>query len=359
MISALKTITIKMMVGANMTVVLLMLMVGYADHINPVDHPLLACAGLAFPVFLLLNLGFLLFWLVFQFRMFVIPVVGYALVFPSIHLYVPLNAERELPEGCIKVMSYNVQSFSGYPKYSDGFEPICDYIREADADILCLQEDQDARHHDHGRLDSLYAYRDTLGMGSPGKSNAIGIYSRYPILKKERIHYQSRANGSMAYFLKIGADTVIVVNNHLESNHLTLTDRENYRELLKGGVEKDSARLQSRQLISKLSQAVATRAPQADAVAAFIEEHRKYPIIVCGDFNDSPISYAHRTIAKGLTDCFEATGKGFGLSFKQQGFWVRIDNILCSEHFEPYNCKIDNKIDASDHYPIICWLKKR
>ena len=65
------------------------------------------------------------------------------------------------------------------------------------------------------------------------------------------------------------------------------------------------------------------------------------------------------TVSCDLTDCYAATGRGPGFSFNQQAFYVRIDNILCSNHFTPYNCKVDNKIKASDHYPIFCWLKKR
>ena len=103
----------------------------------------------------------------------------------------------------------------------------------------------------------------------------------------------------------------------------------------------------------------AKRAPQAEAVNEYIESHRQYPIIVCGDFNDSPISYSRRTIAQGLHDCFEETGKGIGLSYNQKGFFVRIDHILCSDHFEPQKCEIDSEMDASDHYPMLCWVKMR
>ena len=110
-------------------------------------------------------------------------------------------------------------------------------------------------------------------------------------------------------------------------------------------------------LLSKLAQATSKRAPQADAVHEYIEAHRQYPIIVCGDFNDNPISYSRRTIGKGLTDCFVETGSGIGLSYNQKGFFFRIDHILCSKDIQPYNCQIDNEMDASDHYPIICWLK--
>ena len=62
-------------------------------------------------------------------------------------------------------------------------------------------------------------------------------------------------------------------------------------------------------------------------------------------------------IAKGLTDCFAETGRGLGLAYNRKGFYFRIDHILCSDHFTPYNCQVDDKIDASDHYPILCWLK--
>ncbi|MBN2917310.1 MAG: endonuclease/exonuclease/phosphatase family protein, partial [Prevotella sp.] len=96
---------------------------------------------------------------------------------------------------------------------------------------------------------------------------------------------------------------------------------------------------------------------EAEAVAKYIQQHKEQSIILCGDFNDGPISYAHRTIAKDLTDCYIASGNGPGISYHHGGFFVRIDNIMCSDDWEPYECKVDDKIAVSDHYPIICKLK--
>ena len=124
-----------------------------------------------------------------------------------------------------------------------------------------------------------------------------------------------------------------------------------------GDIERDTVKKQTQYIAGKLANAAKLRAPQARAVANYIKSHPDYPIIVCGDFNDSPISYTHRTVADGLTDCYIETANGPGLSYNQKGFNVRIDNILCSSHFTPYNCRVDNKIHASDHYPIYCWLK--
>ena len=82
------------------------------------------------------------------------------------------------------------------------------------------------------------------------------------------------------------------------------------------------------------------------------------PVILTGDFNDSPISYAHRRLASELTDCYIASANGPGISYHYNCFYVRIDNIMCSEHWTPYECRVDNTIKASDHYPIVCKLSR-
>ena len=82
-------------------------------------------------------------------------------------------------------------------------------------------------------------------------------------------------------------------------------------------------------------------------------------IIVCGDFNDTPISYTHRTIAQDLDDAFTQSGRGLGISYNQNRFYFRIDNILTSKNLRAYNCTVDRSIKESDHYPIWCYITKR
>lgn len=357
MIKQLKTVTLRMVAGGNVAAIMLMVLTGYADRIDPIDHAYLSCIGITFPVLLVVNMLFLFFWLTFKLKYSLIPIVGYFLVYPSIAIYMPFNMEKEVPKGAIKVLTYNVQAFTGMPRYDGAFDMIYEYIKQSNADILCLQEDMNSSGVDRSRLDSLYDYVDTIHVGDKNR-NAIGIYTRYPIVKKERIPYTSAGNGSCAYFLKVDADTILVINNHFESNHFSLDDRQEYKDLLKGKVKRDSMENTSKMIFAKLADAAKTRAPQVKAVHRYIETHKRYPIVVCGDFNDNPISFAHRTMAEGMTDCYVESGKGIGLSYNQKGFFVRIDNIMCSEQFTPYNCKVDSKIDASDHYPMYCWLEK-
>lgn len=359
MIKQLKQFTVNMVAGANLATIIVMLVTGYADRLHPASFPLLSIAGMAFPVFLLINLLFLFFWLIFKWHRAWIPIAGFLLAFVPIKTYMPLNPRQDVPDGCIKLLSYNVASYGGNKKYDDAFERILEYLNEQQADIVCVQEDVDSwRRYAFDRYRKIYPYNDTTVFCHTGESfNGVGIHTRYPILRKERIAYPSNANGSVAYFLKKDNDTLLVVNNHLESSHLSSKDRTRYKDMLRGEMETDTAKAESMLIIDKLGQAATKRAQGVEAICNYLKAHSQYPVIVCGDFNDTPISYARHTLANGLTDCFVKSGLGIGLSYNQKGFWVRIDHILCSPDFTPYNCKVDSKIDFSDHYPILCWLK--
>lgn len=362
MIKQLKRITVNLVAGANVATVLLMLAAGYSDHVSPVSHPQLSSVGMTFPFFLLANLLFLFFWLLFKWRRAWIPVVGYVLAYVPISIYVPLNRSGDTAETTLKVVSWNVCTYGGNGHYEDGFPVVLDYLKQQDADIVCLQEDVDSwRKNAFKKFQEIsYPYNDTTLLANWVNSmNGIGIHSRYPIIRKERIVYESYANGSVAYYLKVGSDTLLVVNNHLEGTHLSEEDRSRYKDMLKGRMERDTARAESVYLADKLGRSAAKRALQAEAVHQYVVNHSQYPVIVLGDFNDNPISYSRRTIANGLTDCFVAKGNGLGLSYNQKGFNFRIDHVFCSSSFEPLCCEVDSKIDCSDHYPVVCWLKKQ
>ncbi len=348
-----------LLAGANVATVVLMLLAGFSDRISPVSFPAFSCVGMAFPVIACINLLFLLFWLTFNWRRAWIPVAGFLLAYIPISKYMPLNPRQDVADDCIKVLTYNVCSYSCGGKDTDAFSQIYDYISGQQADIVCLQEDvAGRRNYVMDRYAKLYPYNDTtLIAATASGTNCVGMHTRYPILRKERISYPSQGNGSVAYYLLKGRDTLLVINNHLECTRLTKADRSRYTSILKGEVKDSAARKESRLLIGKLTETAVRRAPQAEAVHRYVEAHRQYPTIVCGDFNDTPISYTSHVVSKGLTDCFQASGLGIGLSYNQKGFWVRIDHILCSPDLVPYNCYVDSKNELSDHYPMVCWLK--
>lgn len=361
MIKRLSRILLNLVAGANVGIVLLMLLTGYSDHVSPASYALCAVLGMTFPAFVIANLLFLFFWLMFKWQRAWIPVVGFVLAYIPISIYIPLNRGGDASAATLKVVSWNVCTYGGNYKYENGFEVALDYLKEQDADIVCLQEDVDTwRRYVFKKYQETYPYNDTtVFTKTKAAMNGVGIHSRYPIIRKERIPFESNANGSVAYYLLMGNDTLLVINNHLEGTHLSRDDRSHYQDILKGNMERDSARAESMFLVGKLEKSAVRRAPQAEAVHQYVVSHSQYPTIVCGDFNDNPISYSRHTIADGLTDCFVTKGNGLGLSYNQKGFFFRIDHILCSDAFEPVRCEIDTKIDCSDHYPVVCWLKKQ
>lgn len=356
----LKAFTLYFAAGANIVSIVLMLLVGYSGRINPVGHPLIANISLTFPVFLFVNIAFLFFWLIFKVKGALLPVAGFILAYSPVHTYVPFNVPQEKPEGAIMVMSYNVCMFLPWEVPEGQSNPIADDIIKANPDILCLQEaslkfpiPSDVMH----RLKKQYAYCDTTYKGRDG--SCLALFSKFPILSRKQIRYKSIYNMSMAYMLNIHGDTVIVINNHFEGTGLTLNERREFRRMLKGELKAYMARKESQRLIDRLATSTATRAPQADSVAAFVKANKRHSIILCGDFNDNPLSYTRTTLGDVLTDCYIATGNGPGISYHDNRMYVRIDNIMCSDEWIPYACKVDNRMKHSDHYPIYCWLKKR
>ena len=347
----------------NIFVIVLMLLVGYSDHIDPREHAILSTLGLSFPFFLFLNGLFVVFWLVFNRRYILVPLIGFLVSWGPVRRYCPVNMPKDSPKGAIKVLSYNVWEFATWDNDKDEMNPIVDYLLNSGADIICLQEagcDPNYTKTVYPVLAKGYEYCVTVHKRGP-TDDVLAGYSKFPILSHERIHYESKGNISVAFFLKINGRKVLLVNNHFESVGLSVEDKDRFHSLVHGAVMNDSTGEESKFFITKIGVGARKRAPQADAVAKYIHKYRRHgmSVIVCGDFNDSPISYTHRRVATGLTDCFVASGTGPGWSYHKSGIRVRIDNILCSPDLQPYGAKVDRSCDKSDHYPIYCWLKKK
>ena len=364
MVGKIKSFSYRLMVFLNCIAIAVMFFLGYAGRFDPVVCPGLTTLTLAFPIALAVNIAFLSFWVVARLRMVWLPVLGFVVCFFPVRSYSPFNLRSVHPDGAIKVLSYNVQGFGFAGGGSPGPEDvtqIIQYMANSGADIVCLQEAQHWRVQEElsSTMDPKYPYYQEETKDSSG--DVISIFSRYPIVKSEVISYQSYGNISAAYWLNINGQEVIVVNNHLESNLLSEADKAGFKGLVKGKLVGERAEGESRLLFDKLELAAKKRAPQAVAVHRFIDKWRKRgkSIIVCGDFNDNPLSYVRQTIARNLTDCYISSGNGPGWSYHKSGMFVRIDNLLCTNDWEPYEATVDNKVAVSDHYPIYCWLKKR
>lgn len=332
--------------------------------VQPVKYPLLSLAGFVFPLMVVINLLLLLLFLLFRgFKVALVPLAGLAMCYSQLLTYLPFNSPaRVQPEGSVKVLSYNTMSFSGMIK-KDGKNAVLDYLAASEAEIICLQEhivSGNKRHVTQEDVDkalSSYPYRASKTADGRKSISSMAIYSKLPVLKTERIDMKSGNNGAMAYQLKWGQDTLLLINCHLESNKLSSEDKEMYEQMIEKH-EKEQVKAGMKVLVKKLAEAAAIRAPQADSIASYLQSHPFKYIMVCGDFNDIPISYTHHILTRTLNDAFTESGRGLGISYHNNKFLFRIDNILVSPDLSVSNCTVDSSIDASDHFPIWAYVEK-
>lgn len=346
------------LLGANGMVVLLLLFSAYSPYINPQQHPWLSCAGLAFPIFLLLNLLFLVFWMFAYRRYILLPILAILCCWEAVRTYIPINLfAEEKPEQTIKLLSYNTMAFGmGERHTKESPNATLAYMAASNADIICIQEciwmgKINKKEVDYALRSYKYKHYYPIYDGL----NGLAVYSKFPILSAKPVPYESHLNGSMAYHIKVGEDTLLVVNNHLESNKIAEADKAIYQNMMDDPNEQN-LKEGSKLLLKKIAEASAIRSAQADAVAKIVRDFKGQGVIVCGDFNDSPISYAHQTICKGLNDAFVESGNGLGISYNRNRFYFRIDHILTSKNMKVYQCTVDRSVKASDHYPIWCHI---
>jgi endonuclease/exonuclease/phosphatase family metal-dependent hydrolase len=256
--------------------------------------------------------------------------------------------------------------FDNFKKHSANHSnPIVQYIAEQDADIICIQEYGAFVHNNKRNLsqsalfDSFKSlpYRHVEYL-KPSSSEIIfgsAIFSKYPILKTEKISYDSEYNGSFVAELDINGRKVTIINNHLESNKLSEDERAGYYDLTKD-VNTEKLENFTHMMFKRLTPAYKARAYQAQLIDKVIRENKNPYLIVCGDFNDTPISYARQKIKGNLKDAFVSSGNGMGITFNKYRFLFRIDYILYSKNMEAYNCSV-GKLKDSDHYPLLTYLQ--
>ncbi|MDD7318924.1 MAG: endonuclease/exonuclease/phosphatase family protein [Prevotella sp.] len=359
MLRKVKSLLIKLVGGANAATVLIAILTGYSSCFDAETSPLLSCSGLAFPAFMIINALFLLFWLFFWWRGAIIPLLGFLLCYFPLRDFCPINLPSNPPDDAIQLLSMNVMQFKNeMPADSvDALHTIIRYLDMAKPDIACFQEVPPQRYK-WEQLGGKGRYIEDVDNNS---GNVLLMVSRFLIIGKERIPYESLGNLSAAFHLLIDSDTVTVVSNHFQSFNLSEEERSEVGKIISGRGNRDPRSEGNRLLISKVVATTRYRAPQIKAVTHYIDSllSRGRSVIVCGDFNETPVSFSHRQMEKRLTDCYSSTATGPGFTFERNGMHFRIDHIFCSPDWTPYNCQVVDRLHASDHYPLRCRLKKR
>jgi endonuclease/exonuclease/phosphatase family metal-dependent hydrolase len=355
--------------ATNILVIIILLLSILAWYIVPSRVYAIAYLGLGFPIILFVNILYLLLWVViFRWKYAFIQLIAILICWQPILTCFPVHfktKEKNIPENRIKILTYNVRAFNWQKGNAARKNPILKYLTNSGADIICLQEFAVYSVKNKNSIISEteikeilkdYPYSQIIKLGTSRGNLIYGLacYSKFPIRKAERLPLESSYNGSAMYELDINNKKVTLVNNHLESNRITTEDKKLYKEFFK---TRDSDMIGEvvMNVQTRLDAAYKIREVQANTIRALIDKQKTDATIVCGDFNDSPVSYAYYTIKGDLVDSYADTGFGQGITYHENKFLFRIDFIMHSLGFRSYNCTVD-KVNYSDHYPVWTYL---
>lgn len=364
-----RRLTKKVIIFSNIIIAILFLLGSNVKYFNPVNWWFLSLLTIVLPLLLLLVLLFLIFWIFVKPFWGLISLLTILVSLTAVKNMIPFNFPKDFSinkqNGNIRIMSWNVEQFN-ILHYKDGpgvKQQMFDLINKYDPDIACFQEvvagENKKAINYFPDIQKALRFRDYL-YSYQLKDDfdryhhfGITIFSKYPILRKQTVVNNPNNYNSVFQFVDVlaGNDTLRIFNVHLQSLKFS---KENLNYLDSGSI-KTNATTESKSIISKIKKGIIKRASQA----FFIKDemnHSPYPIIVCGDFNDVPVSYAYETIGSGLQNAFVQKGYGISRTFGGISPTLRIDNIFTDHNFKIIQFTRVKKL-LSDHFPIIADIK--
>jgi len=355
---------LKLVLWLNFFFVFFLLLAYSASYFDPSVFPYIALVGMAYLPILFINLLFILFWIYFRplQALYSIATILIGWTIFGAHFQLHKNTVSKPDE--LKIVSYNVRNFYNYLPDSEHSKSqenaVLTFLKEQNAELVCLQEfllknkrfvNDNKQFGKKIGLNHFY-YRKYL---SRKKKSRIGLmtYSKYPIIKEDYVEYNEKTVALITDILR-NKDTIRVFNLHLASIYFGGADYQFLKELDTQN-SKEKIKKASNRILQKLLSAFRIRAKEVDLVTALIQKS-PYPIILCGDFNDTPLSYTYQEISSLLKDSFREAGRGLATTFSASYLPpIRIDYIFHSKDFKANYFSVFKK-NYSDHYPIVSSL---
>ena len=335
----------------NLLLVLITLLAYLSPFINPSKVWHFSFLGLAYPLLLLANLLFIFFWLWRRNRYFlystacIVVGIGYFSGFLGLSLF----SEDYQPDKTISVMTYNIAGMRRYDKGQTEagkkrLKELINFVEKAGKpDVWCIQEGAYNNVREFFQMEFGYPYYF--------KEKGTIILSKYPFTKSGNIRFEKTSNSCIWGDLKTPFGQVRVYAVHLQSNWLApaamrLAEESDPRKKETWNSVAEVMRLYKR--------AAARRAKQVEMVADNIAKS-PHPVILCGDLNDTPVSYVYQVLSNNLQDSFCEKGFGFDFTYAGKIPGLRIDYVLPDQSFKVLDHQVP-KLELSDHYPVLVRL---
>ncbi|NQU88359.1 MAG: endonuclease/exonuclease/phosphatase family protein [Mariniphaga sp.] len=334
------------------------LLVSYLSVYVPSDSIWISSVfGLLYPVFLWINVGFVFFWSFFKPKYLIVSLLVILFGWGYIKKYVQLGGKVNDLEG-IEVVSYNVRHFEelGNDVAKQTADSIIAFFLQKTPDIICLQEAR-LRTNQIFNLPKLvneFEFINHYQYARNGYSRGMVTMTRYPIINMGEIRFANSGNMAIFTDVVIDSDTMRIFNLHLQSFQIS---PDEYSVLESRSLNESSDIKEVKEMGGKFKRALIKRAEQARIIRENIN-WSPYPVLVCGDFNDTPFSYTYHKVKGDLKDAFVESGSGTGQTYVGKLPSYRIDFILHSQDYNSFNFKEEN-IHYSDHLPVSCILEKK
>ena len=340
-----------------------MLPIYLSVHLSPDKITILAFSGFAYPFLLFVNFAFVVYRALRKQKLIFISLAALLLGWNHFTDFFALNFSQEkASSNSIKVLSYNVRLFNLYKwdKNKNVKRDIFKILRQENPDIICMQEYYSCRENGFSVTDSILDIQKSKRYyiaysqaSNPEKSYGTAIFSRFPIIGKGRVDFGSKNKKCIYVDIQYLGDTVRVYSIHLASYHLEYEDYKFMNEMSENENDENVKGIIS--IKNKMQQSFVKQSKEADAISSHIS-NSPYPVILCGDFNQLPVSYVYRKIKTGLKDAFIESGNGFGVTYIRNLSFFRIDYIFHSKEFIALDYKKISQ-ELSDHYPIVCKIQ--
>lgn len=270
----------------------------------------------------------------------------------------PLGSTKKPTPGTqtFTLMTYNI--IHGWPQDGRDSTPnrTFEYIINSGADIVCVQELKklDSIEVPHLTADQMSRLRKAYPYYDGVKSNDIKVFSKYPLKFEDGSKYIDQPYDKECYaFYKVNINghDLTLVGLHLKSYALSPSDIREVAGLDNINTMKRSFEALKGQVYQKLKKGFSRRRGDVEILRKALDDI-KGPLIVCGDLNDVPESYAYRLLrGEDLNDAYVETGFGPMITFNAHKFWFHLDQILYRGKLKALNIE-RGKLKASDHYPV-------
>ncbi len=359
----------RLLLFCNGLLVTALLLSAWLPNMSPHHWWLSGFAGLLFPILLLLTVLFIPIWALYRKWYYWISIAAIILSWKAILVSFSIHWPQQLAAGRpeaprFTVMTFNTSSMGvkGYQLDKELHASIFHTLHEANPDVLCMQEFY--TNDDPKLTNNISAIQQRLGYPyyffTSDKTQwntwhyGIVLFSRYPVIHTRKIPCGYSIAGSGSSILEadmlIYGDTVRVYTAQLRSymfNGAELSQL-NAIKTMNGSQTGLSA---AGSLVDKMRHTFTARTQQTEQLHDLADQS-PYPVIVCGDLNDPPVSYTYYTLSQHLRDAFLEKGSGIGRTLSFLSPTLRIDYILAHNNFNIHGYRTFEN-GMFEHFPVM------